>query len=54
VKDASSAQLAPVIDTYGLTYEPALFVANASGLVLERLDNIFDRAELAEALKTIS
>ena len=54
VKDAGQAKLAPVIDAYGLTYEPALYVANASGVVLERLDNVFDRGELNDALKTVA
>ncbi|MEI7592978.1 MAG: hypothetical protein WCK41_07135 [Actinomycetes bacterium] len=49
-----SATLAPVIDAYGLSYEPALFIANGSGQIVERLDNIFDRAELTAAFKRIS
>lgn len=54
VKDAQQATLAPVIDAYGLTYEPALFVADAGGTVIERLDNVFDRGELNEALTTVA
>ena len=54
VKDAQQAALTPVIGAYGLTYEPALYVANASGLVLDRLDNVFDRGEIDEVLKTVA
>ena len=49
-----SATLAPVVDAYGLSYEPALFVSDASGHVVERLDNIFDRAEIAAAFARVS
>lgn len=41
---------APAIVDLGLTFEPALFVVGADGLVAERLDNIFDGDELADAL----
>jgi hypothetical protein len=43
-----------VVDTFGLSYEPVLFVADAGGTVTARLDNIYDGAELAEALATAS
>lgn len=41
-----------VTDTFGLEYEPALFVADATGMITARLDNIYDGAELTEALAT--
>jgi hypothetical protein len=41
-----------VVDTFQLTYEPVLFVADATGTVAARLDNIYDGPELAEALAT--
>lgn len=40
------------VDTYALSYEPSLFVADGSGLVTARLDLSWDRTELAEALAT--
>ena len=43
-------ELAPIIDAYGLTFEPCLFVADASGRVQARLDNVYDRVELRQAL----
>ena len=43
-----------VTETFGLNYEPVLFVADAAGTVTARLDNIYDGAELAEALATAS
>lgn len=46
----ATAELAPIIDAYGLTFEPCLFVADASGRVQARLDNVYDRVELRQAL----
>ena len=49
--EAAAESLSPVVrDTLGLAYEPVLFVADASGTITSRLDNIYDGAELAEAL----
>jgi hypothetical protein len=39
-----------VVDTFALGWEPVLFVADATGTVVARLDNIYDGPELAEAL----
>lgn len=44
----------PVIETYALTYEPMLAVADANGVVTARLDYAWDRTELGAALATIS
>lgn len=45
---------APVVDAVGLTFEPSLFVVGADGIVTERLDIVFDRAEIAEAFATVA
>jgi hypothetical protein len=50
----NNATLAPIIDTYGLTFEPSLFVADATGTVRTRLDNVYDRTELRDALASVS
>jgi hypothetical protein len=52
--DETTQTLAPVIDVFGLTYEPALFVASSDGLVAARLDNIYDTAELVSTLQAVS
>jgi hypothetical protein len=44
----------PTVDAYGLTYEPALFVADATGKITSRLDYTFDRAELARSLEEVA
>ena len=45
--DPATGGLADAVDAYGLTFEPSLFVADADGTIVERLDNVFDRVELA-------
>jgi len=45
---------APVVDAYGLTFEPCLFALRPGGMVSRRLDLIWDRSELDEALATLT
>jgi hypothetical protein len=52
--DETTQVLAPVIDAYGLTYEPALFLARSDGSIATRFDNIFDATELGQALRSVS
>jgi hypothetical protein len=40
----------PIVDALGLHFEPCLVLAAADGTVVERLDTIYDRDELVEAL----
>ncbi len=51
--DETTEILAPVIDVFGLTYEPALFIASSAGILTARLDNIYDTTELTEALQAV-
>jgi hypothetical protein len=48
--NGGSQDTAPIIETYGLNYEPALFLAAADGTVVQRLDYVFDRAEIKAGL----
>jgi hypothetical protein len=45
---------APAVDAAGLTYEPALFITDATGTVVERLDAVWNGEELLEVLNGIS
>jgi hypothetical protein len=45
--------VAPVVDELGLTFEPSLFVIGADGVVVERLDYVFDRTEIAAAFAKV-
>lgn len=49
-----TAETAPVVEAYGLTFEPSLVLADASGTIAERLDFIYDASELTEALERIT
>lgn len=52
-REASSEKLAPAVESYQLPGEPFLFLAGADGIVRERLDNAYDRAEVREALTAL-
>jgi len=42
-----------IVAAYGLDHEPALFVADAAGVLQHRLDHIFDASELTEVLDAV-
>jgi hypothetical protein len=46
--DNTATALSPAMEASGLTYEPAVFVTDASGVILERLDAVWNTEELAE------
>jgi hypothetical protein len=54
VPSITQATHAPVVDAYGLPFEPCLFALRTGGTVSRRLDLIWDRTELDQALATLS
>lgn len=44
---------APVLRAMAMDYEPALFIVGSDGLVVHRLDNVYDESELRSALEDI-
>jgi hypothetical protein len=52
--DESARVTSPTVDALGLTFEPSLFLAAPDGTVTDRLDSIFDGAELDEALARLA
>jgi hypothetical protein len=48
------AKLAPAVVDYDLTYEPVLFVVDGQGVLVDRLDNVFDRADIKKALDQVA
>ena len=48
--DLSATDVAPAIDALGISFEPALFITDANGVVIERLDGLWDATELRERL----
>lgn len=47
------AQTTEIVDGYGLPFEPVLYVADAAGIIVRRLDAMYDGSELAEALALV-
>jgi hypothetical protein len=52
--DGTATTVAPAVSAASLSYEPALFITDASGIVIERLDAVWDTSELAEVLERAS
>jgi hypothetical protein len=48
--DPDATRVAPVVESLGMNYEPALFVTDAGGFVAARLDAVFDEVELASVV----
>lgn len=45
---------APIMGELGLTYEPSLFLVDAGGTIVDRLDIVFDADELGDALDLLT
>jgi hypothetical protein len=52
--DPLRAKLSEATRAYQLSFEPSLVVADANGIVVDRLDFLFDRAELRAVLDRVS
>ncbi len=52
--DATLKSVSPSVLAYQMDYEPAMFVADASGKIVERLDAVWDADELDAALKLVT
>jgi hypothetical protein len=52
-KDDGGLVPADAMEQYGLTFEPVLFLADATGKVVERYDVLFDQKELGAALDAL-
>ncbi|MET0909734.1 MAG: hypothetical protein ABWZ99_09705, partial [Ilumatobacteraceae bacterium] len=51
--DTTATTLAPAVESLealGLFYEPVLFITDPAGVVLERIDSVWNTEELVEAL----
>ena len=51
--DADATTIAPAVEAARMTYEPALFVVDTAGVIVERLDAVFDRVELDAVLSEL-
>jgi len=50
VQSIAQADLTSLTSAYQMSFEPCLFVTNSQGILVRRLDSIYDRTELEEAL----
>ena len=50
----SADNLVPTVAALGLDFEPSLFAIDAAGVVVDRIDNVFDRAEITAAIESIA
>jgi hypothetical protein len=50
----NALKVTEVVSAYGLTFEPALYLAATDGTIVNRLDTIFDEAELHDALAKLA
>jgi hypothetical protein len=48
--DPEATTVAPAVTASGLDYEPAIFVTDATGTIVRRIDIVWDQAELTELL----
>ena len=52
--DLSGQTATPPVTAYHLEHEPMLLLAGTDGIVAERIDNAFDRAEATDALRRLT
>jgi hypothetical protein len=50
----NALKVTDVVSAYGLTFEPALYLSSPDGTIVNRLDTIFDQAELHDALTQLA
>lgn len=48
--DRTTTTVAPAVSAYNLDFEPVLYIANAQGQIVNRLDAVFDVDEIRDAL----
>jgi hypothetical protein len=48
--DTTTTKVAPAVTAYSLDFEPVLYIANAQGVLVNRLDAVFDVDEIRDAL----
>ncbi len=52
--DDTATTTAPAVEAYNMSFEPCLWITDASGTVVERLDFVFDQGEIDDALAKVS
>lgn len=52
--DNTATTVTPAVQAYNMTFEPCLWITDATGTVVERLDFVFDQSEIDAALAKVS
>jgi hypothetical protein len=52
--DDTATTVAPAVEAVSLFYEPTIFVTDADGVVLDRLDSVWNTDELRETLERLA
>jgi hypothetical protein len=52
--DSTATTTTPAVQAYSMTFEPCLWIADATGTVVERLDFVFDQGEIDAALARVA
>ncbi|MEP1126463.1 MAG: hypothetical protein ABJH68_21470 [Ilumatobacter sp.] len=52
--DTTATTTAPAVEASGLTFEPAIFLVGADGVVVERLDVVVDTTELRDRIERLT
>ena len=48
--DLTATEIAPAVTELAMNFEPALFITDAGGMIVERVDGLWDETELRERL----
>jgi hypothetical protein len=51
--DAAATRTAPAVDALKVQYEPIIYFCTADGTIVDRLDGVWDRTELAERIDAL-
>ncbi len=51
--DEQATIVAPAVKAFEMTYEPALFITDQNGKIVDRLDAVFDKKEIIESLNQL-
>jgi len=51
--DDAATEVAPAVQALGIDYEPVIYLCDASGVIVDRLDAIWDRGELNSRLDVL-
>jgi hypothetical protein len=52
--DDTATETTGAVDAVGLFYEPTIFVTDAAGTIVDRLDAVWDVTELRETLQQVT